>query len=145
MLTNAFQIESAILADSAWPGTAMAFGLAASQIIGLGLLLEWLIIWRAFGLSCGRAAVATLVVNLVTTVFGIPFAWGLGGVLASDGFGAMGFLVLAALLSGAIEIAVLERAFGVKATSRNLAWMMGANLLSCVIVTALFLLLFWRR
>ncbi len=88
------------LADVGWPGTFMAFGFVASQIVGLGLLLEWIVVWKALRLAPGRAAI----------------------------------------LSAAVEALVLARWFGVASSNRAFAWLTGANVLSCVIVTMVFLI-----
>jgi len=109
---------TAFVANIAWPGEAMAFGVVASQVIGLGFLFEWIAVWKALGLTAGRAALATL-----------------GGAVAEGPASAIGYLSVAALLSAAIEAAVLGRWFGVPANGRTFAWLAGANLLSCVVIS----------
>ena len=128
------------IANVGWPGTLMAFGFVASQIIGLGLLFEWIVVWRALRLAPGRAAIATLSMNLASALVGVPLTYTLGGAVGHNGADAFVFLVVAAVLSAAVEAVVLTRWFGVAASNRAFAWLAGANVLSCVIVTMVFLM-----
>ena len=129
-----------LLANLAWPGTTVAFGVMAIPVVGLGLLFEWAVVARVFGLAAGRAALAAIVMNVVSAMVGVPLAYTIGGVLADEAVGAIGFLVLLSFFSAAIEAATLARWFGVPATGRSFAWLAGVNVASCVIVTLAFVL-----
>jgi hypothetical protein len=131
---------AAFVANLAWPGTAIALGLVAAQVIGFGLVLEWVVTWKAFGLTAGRAAIATLVMNAFSALVGVPLAYTLGGVVGGEPLGALGYLLVASILSAAIEAATLARWFGVPATGRSFAWLAGVNVASCVVVTLAFVL-----
>jgi hypothetical protein len=128
------------VANLAWPGTAMALGLVAAQVIAFGLVLEWVVVWKGFGLSAGRASIASLVMNAVSALVGVPLAYTLGGVVGGEPMGAIGYLLVASILSAAIETATLARWFGVPATGRSFAWLAGVNVISCVVVTLVFVL-----
>ncbi len=128
------------LANVGWPGSFMAFGFVASQIVGLGLLFEWVVVWKRLRLAPGRAAIATLSMNLASALVGVPLTYTLGGAVGHNGTDAFVFLVLAAVLSAAVEALVLMSWFGVAASNRAFAWLAGANVLSCVIVTMVFLI-----
>ena len=131
---------AAFVANLAWPGTALAIGVVAAQIIGFGLVLEWIVTWKAFRLTAGRAAIATLVMNAVSALVGVPLAYTLGGAVGGEPLGALGYLLVASILSAAIEAATLARWFGVAANGRSFAWLTGVNVASCVVVTLVFVL-----
>ena len=123
-----------LLANLAWPGTTVAFGVMAIPVVGLGLLFEWAVVARVFGLAAGRAALAAIVMNVVSALVGIPLAYTIGGVLADEAVGAIGFLVLLSFLSAAIEAATLARWFGIPANGRTFAWLAATNLVSCAVL-----------
>ena len=131
---------AAFVANLAWPGTAMALGVVAAQVIGFGLVLEWAVVWKAFGLAAGRAAIAALVMNVVSALVGVPLAYTLGGVVGGEPLGALGYLLVASILSAAIEAATLARWFSVPANGRSFGWLAGVNVASCVVVTLVFVL-----
>ena len=131
---------AAFVANLAWPGTAMALGVVAAQVIGLGLVLEWAVVWKGFGLSAGRAVVAALVMNVVSALVGVPLAYTLGGVVGGEPLGALGYLLVASIVSAAIEAATLARWFSVPANGRSFGWLAGVNVASCVVVTLAFVL-----
>jgi hypothetical protein len=118
----------------------MALGVVAAQVIGFGLVLEWAVVWKAFGLAAGRAAIAALVMNVVSALVGVPLAYTLGGVVGGEPLGALGYLLVASILSAAIEAATLARWFSVPANGRSFAWLAGVNVASCVVVTLVFVL-----
>ena len=122
------------LANLAWPGTTVAFGVMAIPIVGLGLLFEWAVVARVFGLRPGRAALAAFIMNAVSMAVGVPLAYTIGGMLAEEPVGAIGFLVLLSFLSAAIEAATLARWFGVPASGRTFAWLVATNLVSCAVL-----------
>ena len=125
---------TALLANLAWPGTAVAFGVMAVPVVGLGLLFEWAVVARVFGLAAGRAALAAIVMNAVSAAVGVPLAYTIGGVLADEAVGAIGFLVLLSFFSAALEAATLARWFGVAANGRTFAWLAATNLVSCAVL-----------
>ena len=128
----------AFLANLAWPGTAMAFGVMAIPIVGLGLLFEWAVVARVFRLAAGRAALAAIVMNVVSAVVGVPLAYTIGGVVSDEAVGAIGFLVLLSFLSAAVEAATLARWFGVPANGHTFAWLAATNLVSCAVLIGVF-------
>ena len=130
----------AFVANIGWPGTFLAIGLVAAQIVGFGLLLEWVVVWKRFGLPAGRAVIGTLAMNAVSALVGVPLAYTLGGAVGGEPLGALGYLLVASILSAAIEAATLARWFGVPANGRSFAWLAGVNVASCVVVTLAFVL-----
>lgn len=126
------------LANLVWPGTLVAFGVMAIPIVGLGLLFEWAVVVRIFGLKAGRAALAAIVMNAVSAVVGVPLAYTIGGVVSDEAVGAIGFLVLLSFFSAGIEAAALARWFGVAANGRTFAWLTATNLLSCAVLIGVF-------
>ncbi len=126
------------LANLAWPGTTVAFGVMAIPIVGLGLLFEWAVVARVLELAVGRAALAAVVMNVVSALVGVPLAYTIGGVLADEAVGAIGFLVLLSFLSAAIEAATLARWFGVPTNGRTFAWLAATNLVSCAVLIGVF-------
>lgn len=137
--------ETPFLANLAWPGTAMAFGVVAIPIAGLGLLFEWAVVERVFRLRPGRAALAAIVMNAVSAAVGVPLANTIGGVLADEPTGAIGFLVFVSLLSAGIEAAVVARWFGIPANGRTFGWLVGTNLTSCAVLIGVFAVVFAAR
>ena len=62
-----------LLADMVWPALVLEQRLISVIPIIVGLLTEWLVLrLGGFGLSWKRAAVVDIVMNLVSTVAGIP-------------------------------------------------------------------------
>lgn len=69
--------STAARADFIWPALMLEVRSFSWWAISSGLLLEWLVIRRAFAMTWKRSAAATVVANLVSSLLGlmfIPFA-----------------------------------------------------------------------
>jgi hypothetical protein len=117
--------------------------------IGIGLLVEWLVLWRAgFGLSWKRAAAVDLVMNAASTAAGIVVIPALGflweifpGLVVYKLFSVGTFnpgtwlatFVMAVLATTAIEAAVVRWGFKIQLGKRRFWILCAANAISVAI------------
>jgi hypothetical protein len=136
----------AVAADVVWPALFLEKRLLSIWVISIGLIVEWLVLWLGgFGLSWKRAVVVDLVMNAASTIVGIvliPLAglvWELfPGVLLDKTLSLGTFnpitwtatLVLAVVLTTAIEAVVVRWGFKIALGWRRLWTLAAANLVS---------------
>lgn len=132
-------------ADVVWPALYLEVRSFAWWAISSGLLIEWLVVKRAFALGWKRSAVATLVANGVSSLLGmlfIPFAgfaWGyFPGPLyqrtlpsgAASLITCAATYLMAVLINSLFESWVYEFGFKVPMHRREVGWTIVANALS---------------
>ena len=141
-----------ILADMVWPALILERRILSALPISAGLVVEWLVLWRAsFGLSWKKAAVVDLVMNAVSTGAGlvaIPllgFLWEIfPGLLVYKLFNVGTFnpgtwlatFVMAVLATTATEAAVIRWGFKIPLGSRRFWILCVANVVSVAIAFA---------
>jgi hypothetical protein len=139
----------ALLCDMVWPALVLEQRIISVIPITIGLIVEWLALWRCgFGLSWKRAVVVDLAMNAVSAAAGIVLipALGLGWeflaeftiykVLNVGTFNPIGVTVtflIAVFCTTAIEAAVVKWGFKIP-LNRSRFWILwAANFLSVAI------------
>ena len=143
-------------ADVIWPALFLAERRWSVWVIVLGLLIEALLLWRAFALPARRALWASLVINTVSLLLGtvliptVSFLWeAMPGRLIYALLGAgtfspvswLGSTLVISFINTVLEGPVLRRFFGVPFTRRTVCWLMLANL--CSVGLALLSIVLW--
>jgi hypothetical protein len=139
---------SVVLADMVWPALVLEQRLISVVPISVGLVVEWLALRFGFGLSWKRAALVDIVMNLASTVAGIPLipllglAWEVfpGLVLYkvfnigtfNPGTWAATFLI-ATLATVAVEAAVVRWGFKIALSRYRFGILCAANAASVAI------------
>ena len=132
-------------ADVVWPALYVAGGLATWWVIAVGLLVEFPIVWWLVKGSWSRAALLTLIANLVSTLLGL-LAVPLLGVVWELTLGQVamrildagtfnpaawvGAFLLAAAFNALAEAVVLRRASKLTSWAKPWAAMAAANAVS---------------
>jgi len=142
-------------ADVVWPSLYLETRLMSLESIGLGLLVEFIVIWGVFKFSLPRALLADIVANAASSILGIIliplsgvmweifpgsiinylFHW---GTFNPVGWGAS--FVLACLVNVALEGYVLEGIFKQTFNRKTFSWLLFANAASVGIA---FVSLWW--
>ncbi|MDD2816005.1 MAG: hypothetical protein PHP00_09745 [Thiotrichaceae bacterium] len=138
-------------ADVVWPSLYLEERLMSLEFIGLGLLVEFIVIWGVFKFSLPRALLADIVANAASSILGIIliplsglvweifpgliiyyiFNW---GTFNPVGWGAS--FVLACLVNVALEGYILKRVFKQAFNRKTFYWLLFANACSVGIAFA---------
>lgn len=138
-------LSCSTFADVVWPALFLETRLVTWWTIGVGLLIEFLIIWWLFSLTPRRAALATIAANAVSALIGVPLI-PLAGLVWEIFPGSiyMHFLkwgtfnpvtwaatfIMACLINTVIEAAVYRMGFKLVVRRREFWWIFVANALS---------------
>ena len=141
-----------IVADMVWPALILEQRILSVLPISAGLVVEWLVLWRAdFGLSWKKAAVVDMVMNAASMAAGgvaIPLLgllWEVfPGLVLYKAFHIGTFnpgtwfatFVMAVLATTAVEAAVVRWGFNIPLGSRRFWILSAANLTSVAIAFA---------
>ncbi len=60
-----------LIADVVWPSLFLESRMATWWAISIGIIIEFFFVWKYFSLSAGLAALATIVMNLVSSIAGL--------------------------------------------------------------------------
>ena len=143
-----------MLADLIWPPAVLTLGLYATPPVLLGLLAEWVILWRAWKVPARTAGLFVIAANAVSTLAGflaLPILLGPMWSLVFDeidGKGASWFYyvaliaspVAAVFLNTGIEGAVLRWGFRRSLSRASLLPLLAANAVSAVMIVIALLL-----
>jgi hypothetical protein len=151
-IVPSFSSFTPLSADVVWPASLLEQQLPSVIPITPGLVVEWLALWLGgFGFSWKKAAVVDVVMNAVSAAVGTVFIPALGllwellpGQVIHKVFDVGTFnpgtwaatIVIAVLVTTAIEAAVVRRGFKVALIRRRL-WVLGAA--NCLSVGIAFL------
>ena len=140
-----------VLADIVWPGVILADRLMGAISVGVGLIVEAMVLRWAFGMSWLKAIVADVAMNAASTVpsaylvVGGGLAWEVGPgrvlytLLHIGTFNPITWAatcLLAVVANTLIEMTVLRLFFKVPFVLRSLAFIAGANAISVVVAFA---------
>jgi hypothetical protein len=144
-------ISSHALADVVWPALLLETRMLTWWAIGLGLLIEFLVVRWLFALTLQRAAIATLVANAASTVLGVlllpiaGFAWEFfpGSIymllLHWGTFNPITWaatFLLACLVNTVVEAFIYKHVFTLRVRWREFFWVCVANALSIAVAFA---------
>ena len=145
-------------ADVVWPAVYVAIRNAAWYSIAIGLVVEYLFLWRGLQFAPWRALIADLVMNGASTLagwFALPWlgwyyelaigVWVDEHVLHAGTFNPFAWAItclISILLSTALEALVLRSLFGHRFTKRTFSYLALANVAS-VAVAFMSLLISW--
>jgi hypothetical protein len=138
----------AACADVVWPALYLETRLATWWAVSLGLVVEFIVIWKAFGLTAKKAIQVDLAANVASVLLGIiliPLAgivWEIfPGLIFYKIFHVGTFnpvtwaatYVLAVLINAVLEWAVIVRGFKLPVGKRGFWIMAGANAASVAV------------
>jgi hypothetical protein len=145
LVTLTLVLPSSAHADMVWPALYLETRLFSWWAIGLGLVVEFFLIRKIFGLSTKRAVIADLAANAASAILGILLipltgvAWEVfpGSVLypllnwgTFNPVTWVATFAFACLINALLESYVLKRFFHLPFTRRTFSWLVLANAFS---------------
>jgi hypothetical protein len=141
-------VPTAARADVVWPALYLETRLATWWSVSIGLLVELLVIWRAFALEIKKALLVDLVANAASVLLGIIFiplagmVWEIfPGLVFYKVFNVGTFnpttwaatCIFAVAINAALEWAVIQKGFKLPIGKRGFWILAGANAVSVAV------------